>query len=307
MIIIGGPTASGKTALGVALAKKIGNCLLVNGDSLQLYRDLQVITARPTEDEFEGIDHSLFGVLGLNEITDVAWWQQQVKDILAYEKRTLIVIGGSGLYLRALTYGLSPIPQISPEIRSQVRQKAKETTRLEFQEWAYDIDPMLRGKLTDPQRLSRAIEVKMATGESLIAQQGRAQPLVDNYRMITLLPPRELLYERINTRLVHMFDQGAIDEVMLLDSVSLPLKSPLRQAIGVREIQSYLRGDISKDQALTLAQQSTRQYAKRQMTWFRHQAPQGILIHNLSWNLNELVKNLMSQNRPVSPPIDGNE
>lgn len=299
VIFIGGSTASGKSKLALRLAQQLGNCAIINADSLQLYADLQVLTARPLENEFESVPHYLYGVLSSHDTTDAAWWQQQVLRIINQQQRAIIV-GGTGLYFTSLIRGLSAMPAIPAEIRKHVRAQAQSLSLADFQNWACSIDPLLKERLNDRQRLTRALEVKLATGDSIVAFQGQAKPPIDNFRFITLSPPREILYERINQRFLGMMAEGAVAEVEHLQTLNLPSSAPLLKAVGVKEITAYLNKEISYEEAIGLAQQASRNYAKRQMTWFRHQVPQDIVVTEASWDIEAIL-------RAIAPPVDGNK
>ncbi|MEI8295401.1 MAG: tRNA (adenosine(37)-N6)-dimethylallyltransferase MiaA [Alphaproteobacteria bacterium] len=292
IIFIGGPTASGKSALALEIAQSLGNCAIINADSLQLYADLQILSARPLENEFQGVPHYLYGVLSAHHAADAAWWQAQVLTIidqLSTHGQRAIIVGGTGLYFTSLIRGLSAMPAIPPDIREHVRAQEKNLAKREFQEWAYAVDPLIEGRLSDSQRLSRALEVKLATGQSITTFQGNAKPVIDNFRFITLCPPREVLYERINQRFLAMMEAGAIAEVERLQILNLSTKAPILKALGVREITAHLHGEITLDTAVSLAQQASRNYAKRQITWFRHQVPQDIVITEITWDIANFV------------------
>jgi len=299
VIFIGGPTASGKSKLAVALAQQLGSCAIINADSLQLYADLQILTARPLEHEFESIPHYLYGVLSSYDTTDAAWWQQQVLGIIN-QQQCAIIVGGTGLYFTSLIRGLSAMPPVPAEVRRHVRTQAQSLSLADFQSWAYAIDPLLTERLSDRQRLTRALEVKLATGESIVTFQGQAKPLIDNFRFITLSPPREILYERINQRFLAMMAEGAVAEVEHLQTLALAPSAPLLKAVGVKEITAYLNKEISYEEAICLAQQASRNYAKRQMTWFRHQVPQDIMVAEATWDIEAIL-------RAIASPVDENK
>jgi tRNA dimethylallyltransferase len=293
IIFIGGPTASGKSQLALALAQRLGNCAIINADSLQLYADLQILTARPRENEFGDVLHYLYGVLSPHDTTDAAWWQEQVLGVVAQlhtQGQRAIIVGGTGLYFTSLIRGLSAMPTIPEGIRKHVRAQAQNLSLTDFQNWAYAEDPLLKERLNDRQRLTRALEVKLATGESIITFQGQAKPPIDTFRFITLSPPREILYERINQRFLAMMAEGAVAEVEHLQTLKLPPAAPLLKAVGVKEITAYLNKEISYEEAVRLAQQASRNYAKRQTTWFRHQVPQDIVVTEANWAIEVLDK-----------------
>lgn len=295
IIFIGGCTASGKTALALAIAEVYGNCEIINGDSLQLYKDLQILTARPFESDFCGVPHHLYGVLGESDIATVAWWKDQASgliDVLTAKNKTVLVVGGTGLYFKAIIQGLSPMPVVDESIRAYVRERQQTLSHESFEIWVKEMDPLVVGRLQDKQRLARAAEVKLASGESILTFQGRAQGGLRDYRLITLLPPREGLYERINQRFLAMLEQGAIEEVKELQKKP---HSPLMKALGCKEIMAYLEGALSLEKAIELAQQVSRNYAKRQTTWFRHQLPPDIVIESLDWDVEDIAKKIYNQ------------
>ncbi|MBX9805658.1 MAG: tRNA (adenosine(37)-N6)-dimethylallyltransferase MiaA [Alphaproteobacteria bacterium] len=274
--IIGGPTAGGKSAFALNLAKRMDG-EIINGDSMQLYSHLQILTARPTD--LEGIAHHLYGVLEGDQIGSVGWWYEAackvIEDVLARGK-TPIVVGGTGLYLRALTRGLSPVPDILESIRLEARHLANTFSEDDFFALVAQEDPKILGKLhpNDTQRLTRALEVVRSTQTSLQDCQGRPQKILDlEYQYCVILPPREVLYQRINDRFVWMVENGAVSEVEDLLQRNIDSNSPILKAVGVPELANHLRGNISLDQAINLGQQATRRYAKRQTTWFTRQVP----------------------------------
>lgn len=280
--IIGGPTASGKSDFALDLARRVDG-EIINGDSMQLYSHLHVLTARPRD--MEGIPHHLYGVLEGDQISSLGWWYETackvIQDIQGRGK-TPIVVGGTGLYLRALTRGLSPIPEIPTAIRQEVRHLAQTMSEEDFFEMVVREDPKMKEVLhqNDTQRLTRALEVVRATNVSIQDCQGQPKKIIDvDYQYFVILPLRELLYQRIDDRFVWMVENGALVEVEKLLKQNINSDSPILKAVGVPEIASYLKGDISLDQAIILAQQSSRRYAKRQTTWFTRQVPEAEVIH----------------------------
>ncbi|WP_010299227.1 tRNA (adenosine(37)-N6)-dimethylallyltransferase MiaA [Candidatus Odyssella thessalonicensis] len=274
VLILTGPTASGKTALALELAHQL-NGEIINADSMQLYRHLPVLTACPTVQEKKEIPHHLYEILGDHDLSSAGWWVSQAVhyiDQLLERGRVPILVGGTGLYLRSLTSGISPIPEIPSSIREEARRLAQAPS---FHEIVFAFDPMVRGKLkeNDRQRLSRAWEVKMATGRSIIEwQQEKSQALPYEFQKIALVPARSWLHNRINARFDLMMSQGALEEVQALKARPLRPDSPLLRAVGVKELSDYLNGQTTLEQAIELAKIATRQYAKRQLTWLRGQA-----------------------------------
>lgn len=281
--IIGGPTASGKSDYALELAKS-HNGEIVNGDSMQLYEHLHILTARPSN--LQDIPHHLYGVLKGNEISSLGWWYETasrvIEDILSRGK-TPIVVGGTGLYLRALTQGISPMPRIPVAIRQEVRQLAKTLCEEDFFTLVRKEDPKIEGILhqNDTQRLTRALEVMRATRKSIQECQGQAQKILNlNCEYFVLLPSREILYQRINDRFIKMIENGALREVEYLLQQNIDPQSPILKAVGVPELAAYLQGQIPLEVAILQGQQATRRYAKRQMTWFANQAPEA---HRMVW------------------------
>ncbi|MBY0282127.1 MAG: tRNA (adenosine(37)-N6)-dimethylallyltransferase MiaA [Alphaproteobacteria bacterium] len=278
-LILAGPTASGKSGLAIELAEKC-NGEIINADSMQVYKDLSILTARPSESV---IPHHLYGVLDACQNGSAAWWIHEVclliKDCINRSKFP-IVVGGTGLYLRTLTHGLSPVPEIEPDIRHEVRGLCHQLGE-RFASYVYEIDPLLENQIrsSDPQRLSRALEVFRQTGRSITFWQGKSTPSHSyKYQYVVIEPERAQLYEQINQRFQLMVESGAIEEVQNLRKLETPLDSPIMKAIGVPELSAYLDNHLSLDEAMQKAKQNSRRYAKRQMTWFRGQVPKKIVI-----------------------------
>ena len=276
--LVVGPTASGKSALALDLAKKQPS-VIINADSAQVYRDLTILSARPTAEEMEGIEHQLFGYIDGMEACSAARWASDAKAaIAAAHARDLlpILVGGTGLYVRILLEGIAPIPDIDPDIR----QKTRKLETLEAYQALQDLDPVSADRLNpqDSTRIQRALEVVRSTGKPLHHwQQHKVGGIGDDIKLhpLALLPPREWLYERCDRRLHQMIEQGAKQEVAQLLQRGLPANLPVMRAIGVTEIGDWIAGEISQEIAIERAQTATRQYAKRQYTWFRNQSPPG--------------------------------
>jgi tRNA dimethylallyltransferase len=275
--LIAGPTASGKSALALALAERHGGTV-VNADSAQVYRDLRVLSARPSSEEEARAPHRLFGHVDGADDYSAARWADEAR--LAIENATNagslpILVGGTGLYLRTLLDGIAPVPDIDPQVRADVRALPVETAHAALA--GEDPDAARRLHPSDTTRVARALEVVRSTGRSLAEWQAdRVGGIGDaiDLRPLILLPPRDWLFERCDRRLAAMFAGGAVDEVRALAArADIPPSAPIRHAIGVREIADWLAGDIDRETALALASTATRQYAKRQYTWFRNQPP----------------------------------
>jgi tRNA dimethylallyltransferase len=285
--LIGGPTGSGKSALALRLALEHGG-EIVNADSMQVYRDLRILTARPTEEEEAVIPHHLFGVVDAAEAWSVGHWltaAQMVLADIAARGRPAIVVGGTGLYFRALTRGLADIPPIPARTRAESQAMLERLGETTFRERLAAVDPAAARRIAvgDGQRLSRAWEVHAATGRALSDWQAdTARPEPVSWRRLVLDPERASLNDRLDARLDRMVASGALHEVAALVARDLAPTTPAMKALGVTPFAAHLRGETSLADALALAQRDTRRYAKRQATWFRHQAPDWKWVDGLS-------------------------
>jgi tRNA dimethylallyltransferase len=279
IVLIAGPTASGKSALALKLARETGG-EIVNADSMQIYASLRVLTAGPSPEELAQAPHHLFGVVDAADGWSVGKWLEAASAALAdiaARGRPAIVVGGTGLYFRALTHGLAdipPVPETQREISALLYAAQGEP---EFRDILAALDPAAETRIEvgDRQRLVRAHAVAVATGKSLTAWQTDTKPALaeGTWRGVVLDPPRAQLYTRCDARLGVMVENGALDEVRALDARGLAPPLPALKAVGYRELAAHLRGETSLDEALEAARQETRRYAKRQMTWFRNQTP----------------------------------
>ena len=277
LALIAGPTASGKSALAIALAEQIGG-VVINADASQVYRDLRVLSARPSPDDETRVPHRLFGYVdGAAAWSAARWAADAAAEVRrAHETgKVPVLVGGTGLYLRTLLDGIAPVPEIDPLVRAAVRALPVAEAHAALSRE----DPAAAARLhaRDTTRVARALEVVRATGRPLAAWQaarvGGIGAAVD-VRGLVLLPDRETLFARSDARLTAMFADGGVAEVeALLARADVPVDAPVRRAIGVQEVAAMLTGTLSRDEALTAAQQATRQYAKRQYTWFRNQLP----------------------------------
>ena len=275
--LIAGPTASGKSALALRLADSVG-AEIVNADSMQLYRDLRLLTARPSEEEEARAPHHLFGTVDAADGWSVGRWLRAAAETLAEiaaRDRPAIVIGGTGLYFRALTKGLAEIPAVPTEARRRAEADFETLGEPAFRERLAAADPAAADRIApgDRQRLVRAWEVYAATGAPLSRWQGSGEPALPagSWRAVALAPPREVLYARCDARLETMVREGALDEVEALMARGLDPALPAMKAVGVREFAAHLRSEIPLPQAVEAAQRETRRYAKRQLTWMRGQ------------------------------------
>jgi tRNA dimethylallyltransferase len=275
-ILIAGPTASGKSAAALALAERLGGTV-INADSMQVYRELRVLTARPSAAEESRVPHRLYGTIPASEAFSVGRWLDEAKAAIAEARaagRVPILIGGTGLYFKALLEGLAPIPDIPVELRAHWRERSERLGAEELHRELAARDPGMAAKLkpSDPQRIVRALEVIDATGVSLLEWQGApAAAGLDEASAVRLLvaPEREPLYAAIDDRFDRMVEEGAIEEVQDLIALDLPDSLPAMRAHGVRELRAYLAGESSLEEAKSKAKTESRRYAKRQMTWAR--------------------------------------
>lgn len=277
-VLIAGPTASGKSSLALELAGS-GPGVIINADSMQVYDTLQVLTARPSHSDMTTVEHRLYGHVTVSRAYSVGNWYRDVKSLLAspeMDGRSAVFVGGTGLYFRALTGGLSQMPSIPEAVRVAWRTALERDGVEALHAELARRDPETAAQLNtgDRQRIVRALEVQEASGQSIRAFQharGRALIDADVARKIVLMPDRDLLRTRITSRFEQMMDSGAIDEVERLLEQALDPNLPAMKAIGVREITAFLKKELSRVEAVELASIATRQYAKRQMTWFRNQ------------------------------------
>ena len=279
IVLIGGPTASGKSAFALDLARETGG-EIVNADSMQIYAGLEVLTAAPSPEERAVAPHHLFGVVDAAEAWSVGKWLTAavaVLDGIAARGRTAIVVGGTGLYFRALTHGLADVPPVSETQREVSALLYAAQGEHEFRDVLATLDPEAEKRIEsgDRQRLVRAHAVAVATGKSLTAWQTDTKPALaeGSWRGVILDPPRAELYDRCDARLGLMVEHGALDEVAAMEARGLDPSLPALKAVGYRELAAHLRGETTLDEALDAARQETRRYAKRQLTWFRNQTP----------------------------------
>jgi tRNA dimethylallyltransferase len=277
--LIAGPTASGKSALALRLAQAAG-AEIVNADSMQLYAGLRVLTAAPSLEDEARVPHHLYGVADAAEAWSVGRWLRAANAVLAEIEgrgRPAVVVGGTGLYFRALTRGLAETPDIPPEARAAAddlwTRDGEAAVRAALK--AGDPEGEARIERGDRQRLVRALSVVTATGRPLGAWQADTSPLLapGAWRSLVVEPDRAILYARCDARLESMLAEGALEEVRALIARDLDPALPAMKALGVREFAAPLQGRLSLQDALAAAQQSTRNYAKRQLTWFRNQTP----------------------------------
>jgi tRNA dimethylallyltransferase len=275
--LIAGPTASGKSALALRLARQIGG-EIVNADALQLYADLRALSARPTPEEESQAPHHLFGTVDGAEAWSVGRWLRAASGLIETingRGRPAILVGGTGLYFRALTEGLADVPPIPADVRAAEEARFDAEGETAARDRLRVADPAAEARIApgDRLRLTRALEVLAATGKPISTWQAETRGLLapDEWRGLALEPPRDDLYARCDARLTAMLDAGALEEVAALTARSLDPRLPVMKAVGVREFAAHLVGDLTLDQALDDARRETRRYAKRQLTWLRNQ------------------------------------
>lgn len=278
LLLIGGTTASGKSQLALRLAQATGG-VVVNADSMQLYRDLRILTARPAPAAEALVPHALYGVLDAAETGSVGRWLELLAPVLERcrgEGRPALVVGGTGLYLEALREGLAPVPEIPTALRARLRAEAAGVPAAELHRRLAARDPVMAARLrpSDPQRILRALEVLEATGRSLADWQAAPRhrlALPGRVLGIALLPPADVVARRIEERLARMVAAGGLEELRrLLARTDLAADAPLLRATGVPELKAVLEGHTTLAEGLARAATATRRYAKRQRTFLRH-------------------------------------
>lgn len=277
-LVILGPTASGKSALALDLAEEFGGTI-VNADSMQIYRDLPLLTARPSAEDEARVPHRLYGVLGAAETCSAHRWRGfavEAMEEAAAAGRLPILAGGTGFYVKAMLEGLSPMPEVPDAVREAVRARVEAEGPERLHEELARIDPRAAERIApaDRQRIARALEVHEASGRTLSSWQAeppQGPPPGFRFTTLVLSPPRDLLVRRIEARFDAMVKAGALEEVAALLDADPPADAPLLKAVGAPELSSAVRGERSLAEAVEAAKIATRQYAKRQTTWLRRQ------------------------------------
>jgi tRNA dimethylallyltransferase len=273
-ILIAGPTACGKSEVALVLAERLGGTV-INADAMQVYRELRILTARPSADDERRAPHLLYGHVPAAEAYSAARYAEEAREAIASVQasgRVPIVVGGTGLYFKALTDGLSPIPEIPPEIRARWRAQASEEGAKALHEVLETRDPEMAARLrpTDPQRIVRALEVLEATGISLARWQEKpGEPVVyiEEATAIALGRETDELKRRCDVRFDRMMAEGAVDEVRALLALGLGHELPAMRALGVQPIAEMIAGERTPEEAAEAAKSETRRYVKRQRTW----------------------------------------
>ncbi len=272
LIIIAGPTCVGKSMLGMKLAKKI-NGVLVNADSVQVYEDIKLLSARPTEDEMDQVPHFLYGYVKSHINYSIADWLQQLSEVLDNLKKlrkTAILVGGSGLYLNAVINGLAPIPKLKEETKIKSLLKLNEIGFENFKKFNLKIDPKFVSKNQDKHRLLRSYGVFLQTKKNMSYwhKKPRTGAVKKNIYSFLINLERKLIYKRCEFRFDYMLENGAIEEVKKLYESNIDRTLPISKCLGVKWLLSYLDKNISFEEAVSLSKRDTRRYVKRQITWF---------------------------------------
>ena len=274
--MIAGPTASGKSQLAIDLARRF-NGAVINADSMQLYADLEVVTARPQPQDMQDIPHHLFGICDAAHRASVAEWLGLAATAIANVRsagQLPIIVGGTGMYLQAGLHGIAPVPDVPADLHQHCIDLYRQLGGAKFRDMlaGYDADIAARLVDGDSQRLIRAMGVAMATDRPLSwwQQQPHKGAFLGSVITIAMMPPRPTLYDRINQRFDHMLAHGAVDEVARLMARQLDPGLPLMKALGVAPIAAFLVGNMTKDDVAFIAKRDSRRYAKRQMTWIRN-------------------------------------
>ena len=284
VICIAGPTASGKSAYAVEIARVLDG-EIINADALQVYSDLQILSARPTDEEMGDLPHHLFGHVSGRVRYSTGQWLREVEpliiDVLARNK-TPVLVGGTGLYFRALLHGMADIPAVPEQVSKETSERLAQDGIARLRAEADRLDPVAVRRVlgNDPQRLQRIVNVAIGTGQPLSKWQAETHPVVPSRfaRYCVLTPPRDLLYARINARYDEMLRAGGMDEAKTVFAANYNESLPVMKAIGLRQLQRFFDEEGSVDDAVEDAKRESRRFAKRQMTWFRNQPPKAIMI-----------------------------
>lgn len=277
MTLIAGPTASGKSALALEMAERTG-AVIINADSQQLYADLRVLSARPSVEDEARVEHRLYGVADAAEAWSVGRWSRAAMRTLAeLDGRPALLVGGTGLYFTSLTKGLADIPEVPPDARDAAAAALAAEGEAAFRRRLAELDAAAEARIEtgDRQRLTRAMAVAEHTGRALSDWMAETRPLLapGSWTGLVVEPERAELYARCDARVAQMVEQGALEEVRALVARRLDPGLPAMKAVGVREFAAHLAGDTPLEAAVEATRQATRNYAKRQLTWFRNQTP----------------------------------
>ena len=286
-IIICGPTGAGKSSMALNLAKKFKG-VIINADSVQIYREIKILSGRPTSDDYRQAPHRLYGIMSIFKPCTLGIWRKMALEIIKECERSghlPIICGGTGLYIKFLLNELSAIPEIPPSIKLEAREKLKELGNENFRELLSKNDPVSASRIKsgDTNRLLRAWEVFTATTKPLSYWHKKSRKAGSQHKFfkVCLMPERKALYSICDQRFLEFVEQGAVEEARAFDFITASPELPASKTLGLLELIKYIKGELELSDAIEQAQRTTRRYAKRQLTWFRHQLDEDFLIQNL--------------------------
>jgi len=287
-VIICGPTGAGKSSLALNLAEKFEG-VIINADSVQIYREIKILSGRPTSDDYRKAPHRLYGIMSIFKPCTLGIWRKMALETIKeceLSGRLPIICGGTGLYIKFLLNELSTIPEISPSIKLEAREKLKELGNENFRELLSKNDPASASRIKsgDTNRLLRAWEVFTATTKPLSYWHKKSRKAGSQHKFfkVCLMPERKALYSICDQRFLEFVEQGAVEEARAFDFITASPELPASKTLGLLELIKYTKGELELSDAVEQAQRATRRYAKRQLTWFRHQLDEDFLIQNLS-------------------------
>ena len=287
-VIICGPTGAGKSSLALNLAEKFEG-VIINADSVQIYREIKILSGRPTSDDYRKAPHRLYGIMSIFKPCTLGIWRKMALETIKeceLSGRLPIICGGTGLYIKFLLNELSTIPEISPSIKLEAREKLKELGNENFRELLSKNDPASASRIEsgDTNRLLRAWEVFTATTKPLSYWHKKSRKAGSQHKFfkVCLMPERKALYSICDQRFLEFVEQGAVEEARAFDFITASPELPASKTLGLLELIKYTKGELELSDAVEQAQRATRRYAKRQLTWFRHQLDEDFLIQNLS-------------------------
>ena len=287
-VIICGPTGAGKSSLALNLAEKFEG-VIINADSIQIYREIKILSGRPTSDDYRQAPHRLYGIMSIFKPCTLGIWRKMALETIKeceLSGRLPIICGGTGLYIKFLLNELSAIPEISPSIKLEAREKLKELGNENFRELLSKNDPASASRIKsgDTNRLLRAWEVFTATTKPLSYWHKKSRKAGSQHKFfkVCLMPERKALYSICDQRFLEFVEQGAVEEARAFDFITASPELPASKTLGLLELIKYTKGELELSDAVEQAQRATRRYAKRQLTWFRHQLDEDFLIQNLS-------------------------
>ena len=286
-VIICGPTGAGKSSLALNLAEKFKG-VIINADSVQIYREIKILSGRPTFDDYRQAPHRLYGIMSIFKPCTLGIWRKMALETIKeceLSGRLPIICGGTGLYIKFLLDELSAIPEIPPSIKLEAREKLEDLGNENFRELLSKNDPVSASRIKsgDTNRLLRAWEVLTATNKPLSYWHEQSGETGSQHKFfkVCLMPERKALYSKCDKRFLDFIEQGAADEARALDFITASPELPASKTLGLIELINYTKGELELSDAIAQAQRTTRRYAKRQLTWFRHQLDEDFLIQNL--------------------------